>query len=254
MKRISLLIISLLLLFALTGCGSSEDSNSTGETNQEETTEQTEEVTSTQTAAPASLDNLKIGETADFPNYSITINSVGPQGYEEIVANVTMVAKEESKFKPKYLETYQGAEKYGEGSGDTKDVAAGETFTTDVTFSNAEGVNGIRWNNWSNEAIWRFDPIVNPPAPDPNTTFDGSAAIEAIKDYGEALYPYGFKLHDFAGVIRNSEIDPTTYEYAIYCDVTNEYGAEAKDLTCIATVTGVGTNAANYTVTDFTVQ
>lgn len=63
------------------------------------------------------------------------------------------------------------------------------------------------------------------------------AALVAVQNYGEALYPYGFDLHSFFGVIAQEMEDENTWFLKATCDVTNEYGAEA-EFTCEALVTG----------------
>lgn len=61
-------------------------------------------------------------------------------------------------------------------------------------------------------------------------------AIAAVRAYGEAMYPYGFKLHSTLGVESAVQPDPNEWVFQIKCDVTNEYGATAKDQTCSAFV------------------
>lgn len=62
-------------------------------------------------------------------------------------------------------------------------------------------------------------------------------AWSAVKDYGEAQYPYGFKLHYLVGAIAQEPSDENTWFLKADCDVTNEFGATAK-MTCEAHVTG----------------
>ena len=65
-----------------------------------------------------------------------------------------------------------------------------------------------------------------------------SNAWTAVKSYGKQQYPYGFKLHDIMGVLAETAQDENTWFLKATCDVTNEYGAKAKDLVCEAEVAG----------------
>lgn len=42
------------------------------------------------------------------------------------------------------------------------------------------------------------------------------------------MYPYGFKVHDFAGVISETHQGDGSWVLKANCDVTNAYGATAK--------------------------
>lgn len=68
-----------------------------------------------------------------------------------------------------------------------------------------------------------------------------------VKYTGEKLYPYGFKLHYILGVISTEYVDSTTWHVKVYCDVTNSYGATAKNMTCDATVTLTGSSSSKCT-------
>lgn len=74
-------------------------------------------------------------------------------------------------------------------------------------------------------------------------------AWQAADDYGKSLYPYGFKLHYLMEQLAQEAQDENTWFLKAECDVTNEYGAEAK-MTCEAYVTG--TNDAPV-VSNFTI-
>lgn len=69
-----------------------------------------------------------------------------------------------------------------------------------------------------------------------------SSAWIAASNYGKAQYPYGFKLHYFIGVLAEEARDENTWFLKATCDVTNEYNAKAKGLTCEACVTGTDDN------------
>lgn len=77
-----------------------------------------------------------------------------------------------------------------------------------------------------------------------------SGAIAAIDMVGEQMYPYGFKPHWIVGRISDERIADYTYFIKVKCDITNQYGATAKDQTCEATVTKDGNN---WVVTDLKV-
>ena len=68
-----------------------------------------------------------------------------------------------------------------------------------------------------------------------------SSAWIAVKSYGEAMYPYGFKLHNFVGKLAESPSDDNTWFLKAECTVTNAFNAEAK-LVCEAHVTGTTNN------------
>ncbi len=65
---------------------------------------------------------------------------------------------------------------------------------------------------------------------------DRDTAIEAAKTYGKAAYPYGFRVK--IGSTTTSVRDENTWFVKGSCNVTNEYGAKAKDLTFECKVTG----------------
>ena len=77
-----------------------------------------------------------------------------------------------------------------------------------------------------------------------------STAMVAVENYGNEMYPYGFKLHWITGTLAEDAVDENTWFFKVKCDVTNEYGTKAKDLTCEAYVTGT---ASSPTVTEFSV-
>lgn len=78
-----------------------------------------------------------------------------------------------------------------------------------------------------------------------------NAALSACRAYGKEQYPYGFKTHDILGVIQNfTPSDDNTWFYKATVDVTNAFGATAKDQTYECYVTGTTDNPV---VTEFNV-
>lgn len=79
---------------------------------------------------------------------------------------------------------------------------------------------------------------------------DLTAAWFACRDYGKSKYPYGFTVHYIMGVIAEEAEDSDTWFLKATCDVTNEYGATARDRVVECRVTGTTNNPQ---VIDFTV-
>lgn len=74
------------------------------------------------------------------------------------------------------------------------------------------------------------------------TKLPASYAWSAVKRYGEMEYPYGFKLHNIIGRLAEEARSNGTWFLKATCDVKNQYGTWAKDLTCEATVSGTEDN------------
>lgn len=152
MKKFAAATMVTVLALSLAGC-------SEGATTQPEN-ESTPKVE--QKADPASsvdLENLKVGETAEFDKYSITVNSVEADG-TSLVANVTLSAKSDAECAGRYLtaKDASGKEYDPESPSNTIDekVKAGDSYTMDVEFAD-KGFDRLRWDNWSNEAEWSFE-------------------------------------------------------------------------------------------------
>jgi hypothetical protein len=71
---------------------------------------------------------------------------------------------------------------------------------------------------------------------------DVTAAWFACRDYGKKKYPYGFTVHYTLGVITEEAQDSDTWFLKATCDVTNQYGATARNLTVECHVTGTTDN------------
>ena len=71
---------------------------------------------------------------------------------------------------------------------------------------------------------------------------DHTYAWLAVEKYGKKQYIYGFKLHDIASRLAEDVADENTWFLKAYCDVKNEYGTWAKNLTCEAYVSGTTDN------------
>ena len=65
-----------------------------------------------------------------------------------------------------------------------------------------------------------------------------STAMEIVRKYGKAVYPYGFKLHSIMGVLNVERQPDDSLFLKVYCDVTNAYGSCAENLVCEAYVGG----------------
>lgn len=68
------------------------------------------------------------------------------------------------------------------------------------------------------------------------------AAWAAFEQYGESVYPYGFKLHSIMGVIAEKQEDDGSWFLKCTADITNEYGAKRKDVTVEAQIAGTDSN------------
>ena len=55
--------------------------------------------------------------------------------------------------------------------------------------------------------------------------------------YGEETYPWGFIFTASWGLLQRSQQDENTWHLTAYCDVTNAYGATARNRICDAYVT-----------------
>lgn len=61
-------------------------------------------------------------------------------------------------------------------------------------------------------------------------------AKSAFEKYGKKMFPYGFKMRDILGVLAERPVNKTTWFLKYYCNITNQYGAKAKDVECEAKV------------------
>lgn len=79
-----------------------------------------------------------------------------------------------------------------------------------------------------------------------------ASTLAACRQYGNRLYPAGFKMHNLIGVLQPlTPVDDDTWSYKVTVDVTNMYGVKMKDLTCECKVTGT---TANPQVVEFNVH
>lgn len=76
-----------------------------------------------------------------------------------------------------------------------------------------------------------------------------STAWQAVDEYGQSQYIYGFDLHTILGVLAEEAEDENTWYLKAEVTITNEYNAEV-EMTCEARVTGTD---ANPKVIDFSV-
>lgn len=78
-----------------------------------------------------------------------------------------------------------------------------------------------------------------------------ASALSACRQYGNQLYPAGFKMHNLTGVLHPfTPVDDDTWSYKVTVDVTNMDGTKMKNLTCDCKVTGT---TANPQVIEFNV-
>lgn len=76
-----------------------------------------------------------------------------------------------------------------------------------------------------------------------NQKFPADEVFIACRNYGKQQYPYGFKLHSLVGVLQEpTPIDENTWFYKATADITNAFGAKAKDQTMECKVTGTKEN------------
>lgn len=238
MKKLISLIISLLLLTLLVGCGSKE------------------------------IKDLEIGQTAEFETYSITIKSIESKD-NSVFVNVVIKAKDDFTFNPYDLDGYQTIRDQDihystYKNGDIK-INAGQTKEVELTYPNAD-YSYLEWKNKNDLATWivKEIPVIEVEKDEPeeetkevinNTAneFQAGAAWGAIEEVGKEEFPYGFEIKWFSGVIAVDPVGENSYFMKAYCEVTNAFGATAKDQVVEATVTGTGENIYNYTVEGFTV-
>ncbi len=76
---------------------------------------------------------------------------------------------------------------------------------------------------------------------------DSAAAWESAEDYGEMMYPNGFKLHYITGKLNQSASDENTWFLKAEATITNTSG-DKRDVICEAYVTGT---TASPEVVDF---
>lgn len=237
MKKIVPGIVGLLMATSLIGCAS-------------QSAAEPEEATEEATVEEVSFDDLPVGSTASWDNYSITVDSVTSNG-NLLATNVTMVAAKDSTFAARYMDAVTAdGQKVSARSQDDVQVKAGETYSAVLTYEDS-GIVKLQWNNWGNEASWVFNTSADSATAEQRQ--DITAGFQAVAEYGEQAYPYGFDLHYVLGDKTETYLGDDTWELTCTCDVTNEYGAKAKDLICTATVTGSGDDPSGYKVTAFNV-
>lgn len=71
---------------------------------------------------------------------------------------------------------------------------------------------------------------------------DVYSARQAVDDYGNSVYPYGFDAHWFMDLIAQEPSDENTWFLKVGCDVKNAFGTKEKGLVCEAYVTGTTDN------------
>lgn len=241
MKKVFAVIASGILAITLVGCGVSDSSSSS-----------TESTSSTETIEKVDLNNLKIGDTATFSNYSITVNNVEVDG-SVVNVDVTMETVKESTFASRYMDAYTdtGKKVSANSLADMK-IEADDTYRTLLTYPSTD-ITSLKWDNWNNEAVWKFELEVPENANVVATVDDDDLfyAWETVKSYGEHTYPYGFKLHYILDNQIEDNLYGDTWHLVASCDIRNEYGKWAKGLTCNAVVTGSG---EDWTVDSFVIQ
>lgn len=250
-KCTNILIVALIVLlaFCMGGC-SGGSNNEGGETDSSDTAFPEEEQEISQ-----SFMNLAVGQSADFSSYTITLDSVN-QSNEELVAAVTINAKSKTTFEPKYLkEVATNGETFSPMNDSKIKLKSGESLNETFTYTD-HGANAIKWEMLNEIAEWHFEAkpenAFDPNRPD-EPKFEIGAAIGALDIAGKELYPFGFEVKSFTGMIATEERGPNSFWMKYYCNATNEYGATVEDLVCEGTVTGTGIDPNSYTVEGFTV-
>lgn len=236
MKKASTIILAGALAVTLTGCGgtTSSSSSSSDTSSSESVIETVEDV---------DLDNLSIGDSAVFKNYTITVNAVEVVD-GAVTATVTMDAKTKSTFAVRYMDaiTTTGKKISAEHQSD-QTVDAGESYTATIVYQEP-GITTLAWDNWSNEAEWHFDPIIDGVSAEQSSSSSSdyfvSDAWAAMERYGDQLYPYGFKLNMITGMLAEDQIDENTWFLKSYCQIKNEYGTWLKNQNAEAYVTWNG--------------
>lgn len=251
-KFTSILMVALIALLAicLGGC-SGDKSEATDDNKESEKEQQAQE----EEAKSQALMNLAVGQSADFSNYTITLDSV-EQSNEQLLATVTVNAKVKTKFKPKYLEEVTTNGETFEPMNDSKiKLDSGESITETFEYTD-HGAVGLKWEVLGEKAQWNFEAkpenFYDPNRPK-EPEFEVGAAIGALDNAGKELYPYGFEVKTFTGMIAVEERGPNSFWMKYYCEATNEFGATEDGLICEGIVTGTGTDPNAYTVENFTV-
>lgn len=244
MKKIVVILTAGVLALSLVGCSSGSKSSSTSET-------AVDESSSTQTIEQVDLDNLEVGDTAYFKDYSITVSNV------EVVdgvtnVDVTMATNKKSTFATRYMDakTTDGRKVSADKLADMT-IDADDTYRTLLTYK-ATNIDTLIWDNWNNEAEWHLYPIATTDEASVTTNSDDLFyGWEAVKQYGEHAYPYGFKLHYILDNQVEDNLYGDTWHLVASCDIRNEYGKWARGLICNAVVTGSG---EDWVVDSFSIE
>ena len=67
------------------------------------------------------------------------------------------------------------------------------------------------------------------------------SARTAMELYGKKVYPYGFEIHMFTGMIAERAISKKTWFLKVNCSITNAFGVNY-DTVCEAKVSGTDSN------------
>ena len=76
-------------------------------------------------------------------------------------------------------------------------------------------------------------------------TLSPSYALAALEQYGQDVYPYGFKIHMLTGRLGETALDEDTWFMKYTCQVENEYGNKV-EMTCEGKITGTNDNPKVY--------
>lgn len=167
-KKILTLLITLIFLICLTACSSGSEEKPVETTKTKEisaknnTSNSSNSSESTSNQPPITqgkdLDNLAIGDTATFDDYAVRVNAIEQkEGF--LFASVTIYPKEDATFKDKYITAYtiDNKEIKNESADSYMSLNPGQNYTATLYYKDY-GIDRLRWNNWSKEATWRFQP------------------------------------------------------------------------------------------------
>lgn len=73
-------------------------------------------------------------------------------------------------------------------------------------------------------------------------TLSPTNAQSACNQYGDKMYPYGFKMHSITGKLAEEAKDEHTWFFKFLVDITNANGATAKNQNMECSVTGTSQN------------
>lgn len=194
-KKLALGVTVLALAICFFGC-SSPQVNETDDQSTHKDQQASGDSTAIDITPKDKLANLQVGETATFDKYSVTVTSVDTSE-EGVVAHVKVAAHDSDlKLKTKYLKG--GTQSGSSFPNGTINVPAKSEVEGTVSYS--ELLNKLKWDNWGNEATWKFDNAMGDAATAERDALRTAHenAVENAKKYFDAPSSVDFPWVDFA--------------------------------------------------------